>query len=207
MKITGLVLAVMLAVGAISSLGTRAEALSVTCDFGPTTSATKSNGKGKGGAGGGAGQDVTYSVDLALDAACFEGNDTNQIDAGFILFGDPGWTLADKNDDGTSGDGALSFLTGPINRATSGAFKIGNPSLYEDVVLTLKAGNSFAAFLLDGLSSDFLSGLWTSSKDLSHASVYYRGEPGVAPIPLPAGAVLLGSALLGLAAWRRRVRA
>lgn len=147
---------------------------------------------------------ATYTLADSTSAACFSGNDTNQIDGSFVLFGMTGWTLADKNDDATSGDGTIKFVTGPTNGANSGGWSIDTLAGLTKVVITLKAGNGFGAFLLDLTTADPLSGTWASTKGLSHASIYYNGTPTV--VPLPAGALLLmtGLAGLGLAARRRR---
>lgn len=150
--------------------------------------------------GGGA----TFTLADATAAACFSGNDTNQIDNSFLLFGMTGWVLADKNDDATSGDGTIKFVTGPTNGSQSGSWSIDTLAGLTKVVITLKAGSGFGAFLLDLTTADPLSGTWETSKDLSHASIYYNGTPTI--VPLPAGALLLmtGLAGLGLAARRRR---
>ncbi len=169
---------------------------------GTATAATLScatEGKGKGNSG------ATFSLSNATAASCFSGNDTNQVDAGFSLFGKSGWMLSDKNDDATSGDGKAGFgFFQPLNGTKFGLWSIAGRDKVEDVAITLKAGSGFAAFLLDTTA---LAGLWSSSKDLSHASVYYNGEPTPpAPIPLPAAAWMLLAGLGGLGAVARRRR-
>ncbi|WP_299478981.1 VPLPA-CTERM sorting domain-containing protein [uncultured Roseibium sp.] len=147
---------------------------------------------------------ATYTLGDSTSAACFSGNDTNQIDGSFPLFGMTGWVLADKNDDTASGDGTIKFVTGPTNGAKNGTWSIDTLAGLTNVVITLKAGNGFGAFLLDLTVPDPLSGIWSSSKGLSHASIYYNGTPTT--VPLPAGAVLLISGLagIGLLTSRRR---
>jgi hypothetical protein len=158
------------------------------------TMSCTTSGKGNSGA--------TFSLADSTAAECYTGNDTNQIDAGFTLFGKTGWTLADKNNDATSGDQSVTFGLAPVNGTKSGPWSINGYAGLRDVVITLKAGNGFGAFLLDTASA----GSWSSSKDLSHASIYTNGEQP-APIPLPAAAWMLLAGLGGLGAVARRRRA
>lgn len=168
--------------------GASAQAATLSCS---------TEGKGNSGA--------TFSLGSALSASCFSGNDTNQIDAGFMLFGKPGWMLSDKNDDATSGDQAVTFGLAPANGSKSGPWSVNGYAGLTRVAITLKAGNGFGAFLVDTAS---LAGLWSSSKDLSHASIYYNGTPTPpAPIPLPAAAWMLLAGLGGLGAVARRRKA
>ena len=140
------------------------------------------------------------SLDNAISAACFGGNDTNQINASFSLFGKTGWMLADKNDDSAVGSPITFTATGPINGDDGGDWGVVDWAgrTTGDVVITLKPGHGFGAFLVD---TDYFSGTWLATKGLSHASIYYRG---VTPVPLPAGGILLLSALAGLGFARYR---
>lgn len=144
---------------------------------------------------------TTFSLSDASTAECFSGNDTNQIDGDFSMFGMTGWILAHKND-GASGDQKITFTDAPTNGVKSGDWAISGHG--DKTVITLKAGKGFGAFLLD---QPGLSGLWSAGKDLSHASIYYMGDTTpTSPVPLPAAGLLLlgGLGALGLAGRRRR---
>ena len=143
---------------------------------------------------------ATYTVTVAGSSACFSGNDTNTIETSTEIFGMTGWMLADKNDDNVVGS-PLNFELAPVNGAKSGTWSILNPDNYQNVFITLKAGNGFGAFLLS--AAEFMTGDWSTTKALSHASIYYAGEPSPAPVPVPAaGFLLLGG--LGMLAFKRR---
>lgn len=156
--------------------------------------------------GNGKAQTVSYLLEQSggsITAQCYSNNDTNTIDADFTIGGISGWELADKTDD------AKPYVDGGFSQFGPGKWSIVNPMGYESVLVTLKQGRSFAAFLLD--SSARLEGIWNtfgpgkSVGGLSHASVYFSGQP--APVPLPAGAALLPAGLAALAFLRRRRKA
>nr|WP_319384360.1 VPLPA-CTERM sorting domain-containing protein [uncultured Roseibium sp.] len=155
--------------------------------------------------GGGGNSGASLSLTHSTMAYCEAANDTNTITPTYSLFGMTGWVLSEKNDD-NNGDGTIEFTSAPINGNKSGNWTIDTLAGLSHVVITLVAGNGFGAFLLDLSVNDPLTGSWTSSKDLSHASIYYKGTPTM--VPLPAGAVLLltGLAGLGFAARRRMKR-
>lgn len=79
---------------------------------------------------------------------------------------------------------------------------------YEDVMIVLKSGNSsgtfFSGYLLDNVAMD-IAGFWdTGAKDISHLSIYARGDtPSGGTIPEPATTALIAAGLL-LAARQRR---
>lgn len=165
------------------------------------------NGNGNGN-GNGATKTVSYLLEQGsgnVTAACYSNNDTNTIDAAFSFNGISGWELADKTDD------AESYLDGGFSQFGQGTWSILNPLGYESILVTLKQGKTFAAFLLDSTAP--LTGIWNTSGPgkgsggLSHASVYFAGEPAPAPVPLPAGAALLPAGLAAFAFLRRRRKA
>jgi len=147
---------------------------------------------------------TNFALANASNAECFTGNDTNQIDTSFSLFGMTGWMLSDKND-GPEGDGVIEFTDAPSNGDKSGDWAIDTLAELDNIVITLKAGNGFGAFLLDLTVSDPLSGTWLSGKGLSHASIYYKGEP--TKVPEPAIISLFALGLLGLGFARRSKKA
>ena len=152
----------------------------------------------------GNGDDNTYILTPADAAECYTGNDTNTIDANFELFGETGWILGDKEGDESGGDNYVFFTDPPAQNASSGDWTISNPNNlpFENIALSLKAGNSFGVFDITALSGDWQSVF----HGLSHASLYYRlGDDNGGPngeIPLPASALLLLGGIGGLGALR-----
>ncbi|WP_306141880.1 VPLPA-CTERM sorting domain-containing protein [Roseibium sp. MMSF_3412] len=150
------------------------------------------------------GSGATLTLANSTQAFCTTGNDTNTITSTYSLFGMTGWVLSEKNDS-ADGDGTIEFTDAPVNGTKSGDWTIDTLAGLTNVVITLKAGNGFGAFLLDLSVGNPLTGTWMSTKDLSHASIYYNGNPTA--VPLPAGVLLLVTGLAGLGfAARRRMK-
>ncbi|MCZ0960219.1 VPLPA-CTERM sorting domain-containing protein [Paracoccus benzoatiresistens] len=176
-----------------------ASVLALTCGAAQAATCTQSGKKSD--------QEVTYTLtqgnpDAVVASACYSGTDKEKDMSGLVLGGVTGWKLADKTDDGSD------YLDGGFDQFGASTWSILNPLGYQSVLVTLKQSDSFAAFLLDAKA--VLSGTWwtegpgKSVGGLSHASVYFAGEPAPAPVPLPAGAALLPAGLAALAIMRRR---
>ncbi|MEH6477561.1 MAG: VPLPA-CTERM sorting domain-containing protein [Sneathiella sp.] len=184
-------------IGATILLGATNSATAATCQFGSSIYS--------GGNPGGA--------DLTTSTACvlYDGdNDTPAIVAANEPFGITDWVLADKTDDNSSGDQSIVLSTFTGAGTSDGSWGVSSFNGADSVFLTIKAGNGFAAYLLN---LDFTTGLWTTDnifpdgsendgKDISHMSLYYSGTISV--VPIPAALPLFGAALLGLAFLSRR---
>ena len=120
-----------------------------------------------------------------------------------LFLGVQGWILSDKNDS-LNGDGVIEFTDAPDNGDKSGNWVIDTLAGRDNIVLTLKAGNGFGAFLLDLTVVDPLNGTWSSGKGLSHASIYYNGTPSL--VPEPGVLALMGIGVFGLGIARRKSR-
>lgn len=126
------------------------------------------------------------------------------------IFGHDDWSFLAKDEkaDGVAVDG-LSFTIGDASTAgMDGTWSWDGP-LYDEMVLVLKQGATFAAYLFED-ASDIVSGEWMTTSafdltagDLSHMSIYGRMSD-VPPVPVPAAGFLLVAGLGGLAALRRR---
>jgi hypothetical protein len=122
------------------------------------------------------------------------------------LFGQTDWvSLARVEGEGTSGGLMIEYgASGDYDGTWSYA-----GALYEEMVLVLKQGATFTAYLFeDGIFED---GLWSTTElafgdnegGLSHATIYGRGAL-LSTVPLPAAGFLLLGGLAGLGLMRRR---
>jgi hypothetical protein len=152
-------------------------------------------------------QDFTVLIGECSAGGGALGNDTPTNVNNLAPGGINTWVLGDKSDDG-DGDQLVTF-DDPVPASGQTTWAVLNPSNYPFLLVTLKQGNSYAAYVLD--TTIALMGSWltvgpgNSENGLSHASVFYSGDP--APIPVPAAGLLLASALGGIFVLRRRQRA
>ncbi len=182
-------------------------AYAVTCQFGTETDFTAS-------------ADVWTSKDCVgqLSGNDAIGNDSgSNVDlnnplnfGGMPLFGAANWSLDTKiESNGTTSPSGILFASFESD-LLSGDWSVSSWAGVGKAALVLKGGNGFAAYLLDttaGLSGEWSTQALTVGNNnnqpaLSHVSLYTAPTP----IPLPAGGILLISALggLGFAARRRR---
>lgn len=130
------------------------------------------------------------------------------------FFGYDDWIWLEKDDEGTketnfnaewtvTPDGGWASDTGEWS------FSSLVWTTFEDVMIVVKNGNNtdndietyFSGYLLDNVLQP-TSGTWdTGDKDLSHLTLYARGET---PIPEPGTLLLLGTGLMGVAALGRK---
>lgn len=156
---------------------------------------------------------LQFDLSNAIDSFCYQkhqlpgakGNDKRDITSAFTLFGLTGWKASDANDD-ASGDGTIEFKREPKNGTKSGDWTIDTLAGLTKVVIVLKSSTSWGAFLLDLSVKNPLAGRWKSSRNLSHATIYYNDSPDVTNVPVPASGLLFagGLGILGLVARRRR---
>ena len=73
--------------------------------------------------------------------------------------------------------------------------------IYEDVMIVLKAGPAFSGYRLD-FNTEPTAGTWdTGGRDLSHLTLYARGDSH--SVPEPATFFLLGTGLVGLVRFKK----
>ena len=154
--------------------------------------------------------DTGTATCLAWGPGNINGSTTND---GFLDGVGAGFTTLDKNDVATFPfPDAITLTSG--QGTTSGTFTIQLPTGWEDFAFGVKVGGStydpdWAVFSLSALGGQFVTGTITvvnpveagGGGGISHLNLYGK----ISVIPLPAGIVLLFSALAGLAFWSRSV--
>jgi hypothetical protein len=144
--------------------------------------------------------------DAILGVGCYDGNDKNTVGGG-TYFGISGWVLGGATDD-ASGTHLASISILGVGAPTGNETWSVSGNLYQYMMVALKQADYFALFQLD--TTKGLAGLWGtigpggSIDGLSHGSIWYAGK--LTAVPLPAGVILLGSALAGFGLLRRRGR-
>jgi hypothetical protein len=150
---------------------------------------------------------ATFTVNPAVGSGCYAiplttpDNINGSSNDGFLdQFTASGFVAIADTDDSSVGVGSGAWVTTPIKGTNSGTFQISSAvgAEYTTLVLALKAGNGWAAFLLP---DDILSGTWSSSKGLSHANLY--GVLSAVPLPPSLPTFAAGLALLGFLGWRK----
>ena len=154
---------------------------------------------------------VGGSADIQVSYLGAEAGNNNYFSFGSILFNTPGiasWTAGGAQDTITVAAGLLSFWFGADQNAAS----VTNGSNPDNTNPNLP--NFFVSFLPDQNSTSGQSVLLFlddggGGSDDNHDDMVIRltivgGDGYIAPIPLPAGGLLLIGALGGLAALRRR---
>ncbi|MCP4627669.1 MAG: PEP-CTERM sorting domain-containing protein [bacterium] len=130
------------------------------------------------------------------------------------FFGNADWIFLQKQDIGGSleTDINVNWTVTPPTPSPTGewSFSPGLWSNYEDAMIVVKAGPQFSGYLLDNTLKP-TSGDWdTGDKDLSHLTLYARGQgPPIQgpPIPEPTTILLTGLGILllgGITRWKSK---
>jgi len=163
----------------------------------------------------GVGRGIYDAADNPLFTECQNGpgqNDSVDVFNDNSFFGFDDWEKLTRQET----PGALEepvdidLVVAPLGGAPDGTWSFDPDTwdIYGNIAIVLKDGKAtddvyWSAYLLEtGVSS----GLWEfdGQKNLSHFTVYGRGDP--TPSPEPGTMLLLGSGLIGLAAFRRKTK-
>jgi hypothetical protein len=164
----------------------------------------------------GVGRGIYDAGDNPLFTDCQNGpgkNDSVDVFNDNSFFGFDDWEYLTRQETPGDLDEAvdIDLVIAPLGGAPDGTWAF-NPDIwdiYGDIAIVLKDGKAtddiyWSAYLLDtGVSSGFWE--FDGTKNLSHLTVYARGD--ATPSPEPGTVFLLGAGLIGLAAFGRKKKA